>query len=74
MMDDGWMASLTKADLHSLVHHGHLDGVAVRQDERQVLGAGGLELFLPDTPEGHCVYQGHLHPLAPPQGLCLGLA
>lgn len=68
------MASLTKADLCSLVHHGHLDGGPVTQGEGQVLGVGEQELFLPDSPEGHRVHQRHLQPVTPPQGLCLGLA
>lgn len=71
---DAWMAFLTKADLCSLVHHGHLDGGPIREGERQVVGVGELELFLPYAPEGHCVYQGHLQPVAPPVGLYLGLA
>lgn len=71
---DLWMASLTKSDLGSLVHHGHLDGAPIREDEGQVLRVGELELFLPDAPEGHRVYQGQLQPVAPPQGLRLGLA
>lgn len=70
----GWMVSLTKADLCSLIHHGHLDGTPIREDERQVLGVGEQELFLPDAPEGHRVDQGHLQPVSPPQGLRLGLA
>lgn len=66
--------SLTKADLCRLIHHGHLDGTAIRKDEGQVLGVGEEELFLPDAPEVHCVDQDHLQSVAPPQGLCLGLA
>lgn len=56
------------------MHHGHLDGAAVRQGEGQVLGVGEEELFLPDAPEGHRVDQDHLRPVAPPQGLRLRLA
>lgn len=67
------MASLTKADLCSLIHHGHLDGTPIGQDEGDVLGVGELELFLPDAPKGHCIYQGHLQPVAPPEGLSLSL-
>lgn len=52
---DGWMVPLTKSDLGSLVHHGHLDGGPVGEDEGQVLRVGELELFLPDAPEGHRV-------------------
>lgn len=68
------MVSLTKADLCSLIHHGHLDDIPIREGEGKVLGISEEELFLPDTPEGHCVDQGHLQPVAPPQGLYLGLA
>lgn len=71
---DGWVASLTKADLCGLIHHGHLDGTPIREDERQVLCVGEEELLLPDAPEGHRVDQGHLQSMAPPQGLSLGLA
>lgn len=71
---DGWMVSLTKADLCSLIQHRHLDGSPIREGKGQVLGVGEEELLLPDTPEGHCVDQGHLQPVAPPKGLCLGLA
>lgn len=69
---DGGTVSLTEADLCSLVHHGHLDGAAIRQGERQVLGVG--ELFLPDAPERHSVDEGHLQTVAPPRGFYLGLA
>lgn len=71
---DRWMASLTEADLRRLIHHRHLDGAPVRHDEGQVLGVGELELLLPDAPEGHRVYQGHLQPVSPPQSFHLGLA
>lgn len=71
---DGGRDCLTEADLRSLVHHGHLDGAAVRQGEGQVLGVAELKLFLPDAPEGHSVDQGHLQTLAPPGGVGLGLA
>lgn len=71
---DGGMDSLTEADLCSLVHHGHLDGAAIRQGERQVLGVGELKLLLPDAPERHGVDQGHLQTVAPPRGFNLGLA
>lgn len=70
----GWQAPLTKADLGRLVHHGHFDGAAVRQGEGQVLGVGELELLLPHAPEGHCVDQGHLQAVSPPQSFDLGLA
>ena len=67
------MVSLTKANLCGLIHHGHFDGSPIREEERQVLCVGEQELFLPHAPEGHRVDQGHLQPMAPPQGLSLGL-
>lgn len=84
MWMDGWMTVkqmdgqidgfLTKADLCGLIHHGHLDGASIREDEGKVLGVGEQKLFLPDSPEAYGVHQGHLHPVTPPQGLSLGLA
>lgn len=66
--------SLTKADLCSLIHHGHLDGGPIGEDEGEVLRVGEEELFLPDAPEGHGVDQGHLRSMTPPQGFSLGFA